>query len=62
MRPAVKGWIHLALAALAGYEVAQSTTKGRKFLNAVTAGYHAHAALYHFVWEETDEIVSEESA
>ena len=55
MRPAVKGWVHLALAALAGYEAAQSTTKGRKFLNAVTAGYHAHAALYHFCYEETEE-------
>ena len=55
MKPTTKGWAHLALAALAGYEAAQSTTKGRKFLNAVTAGYHAHAALYHFAFEREEE-------
>jgi hypothetical protein len=53
--PTLKGTIHFLLAALAVYEAVQSTTHARRFVNGLAAGWHAHATIYHWVYEPKEE-------
>jgi hypothetical protein len=50
----LKGLIHAALAAVAVYEAANSTTRARKILNGAAAGWHLHATVYHLVYEKEE--------
>jgi hypothetical protein len=52
MNTTIKGLVHVGLAIGALVEAHYSVSKYRKILNGVTAGYHAHAALFHFCYEE----------
>lgn len=48
----LKGLIHAVLAGLAVLELASADTKTRKFFLGTAAGWHCHAAFYHFVLEK----------
>jgi RsiW-degrading membrane proteinase PrsW (M82 family) len=48
----LKGLIHAALFGLAVYEAITSETKARKLVNGAAAGWHAHAVVFHFFYEE----------
>lgn len=47
----MKGIVHVALALLAVAEVFTACTKTRKLLLGSAAGWHSHAAIYHFFYE-----------
>jgi hypothetical protein len=48
----VKGLIHLGLTLTAIGELFTATSRTRKILLSSMAGFHAHAALYHFYFEQ----------
>jgi uncharacterized membrane protein YhhN len=48
----VKGLIHLGLALTAVGELFTATSRTRKILLGSMAGFHLHATLYHFCFEE----------
>ncbi len=50
----VKGLVHLGLALTAVGELFTATSRTRKILLGAMAGFHAHATLYHFVYEKDD--------
>jgi len=47
----VKGFIHVAMSALAVVEAVHSKTAARRVLNGVCAAYHAACVVYHFRYE-----------
>jgi len=56
MRPStLKGLIHAGLALVAVGELYTATSRTRKVLLGAMAGFHAHATLYHFVYERGEE-------
>lgn len=53
MKPnVVKGLVHLGLAMVAVGELFTATSRTRKVLLGSMAGFHAHATLYHFIYEK----------
>jgi hypothetical protein len=50
----LKGLIHAALALGAVVEAMTTNSKFRRVLSGAAAGYHAHAALYHFMFEKEE--------
>ena len=53
MKPkTVKGLVHLGLALVAVGELLTATSRTRKILLGSMAGFHTHAVLYHFLYEE----------
>ena len=51
----LKGLIHAALFGLAVYEAITSETKARKLVNGAAAGWHAHAVVFHFFYEDNND-------
>lgn len=53
MKPrTLKGLVHLGLALVAVGELFTATSRTRKVLLGSMAGFHAHAILYHFIYED----------
>jgi uncharacterized membrane protein YhhN len=50
----VKGLIHLGLALTAVGELFTATSRTRKILLGSMCGFHLHAALYHFAYEDEE--------
>jgi hypothetical protein len=50
----VKGLVHLGLALVAVGELYTATSRTRKVLLGSMFGFHTHAVLYHFCFEEED--------
>jgi hypothetical protein len=48
----LKGLVHAGLALGAIVEALTTDSKIRKLLSGAAAGYHTHATLYHFLYEE----------
>jgi hypothetical protein len=48
----LKGLVHLGLALVAVGELFTATSRTRKVLLGSMAGFHAHAILYHFIYED----------
>ena len=48
----IKGLVHAGLALGAIIEAMTTDSKIRKLLSGAAAGYHTHATLYHFLYEE----------
>ena len=52
----VKGLVHLGLAVLGAAELPTSKSGPRKFLLGCMVGFHAHATLYHFLYEDEESV------
>ena len=50
----IKGLVHAGLALGALVEAMTTTSKFRKLLSGAAAGYHTHATLYHFLYEQEE--------
>ena len=50
----VKGIVHAGLTIGALIEALTTTSKFRKLLSGAAAGYHMHATMYHFLYEEPE--------
>lgn len=50
----LKGLVHAGLAIGALIEALTTTSKLRKLLSGAAAGYHTHATMYHFLYEEAE--------
>ena len=50
----IKGLVHAGLALGAIIEALTTTSKFRKLLSGAAAGYHMHATMYHFLYEEAE--------
>ncbi len=48
----VKGLVHLGLAVLGAAELPTAKSGPRKFLLGTMVGFHVHATLYHFFYED----------
>ena len=50
----IKGLVHAGLALGAIIEALTTTSKFRRLLSGAAAGYHTHATMYHFLYEEAE--------
>ena len=50
----IKGLVHAGLALGALVEAMTTTSKFRRLLSGAAAGYHMHATMYHFLYEEAE--------
>ena len=50
----IKGLVHAGLALGAIIEALTTTSKFRRLLSGAAAGYHMHATMYHFLYEEAE--------
>ena len=50
----LKGLVHAGLAIGATVEACTTRSRTRQLLSGAAAGWHLHAALYHFIYEDDD--------
>jgi hypothetical protein len=57
----VKGLVHLGLTLFGAAEALTAKTGARKFLLGTMVGFHAHATMYHFFYEDEDDAVAHDA-